>query len=606
MSTTLCMGCMNNKNGESTCPRCGYTDGTQNKSPALAVGSILDNRYLIGAVQKVTGEGITYIAMDETTGRRVTLREYLPVTICSRNKNSDSVVVRENCQHIFEDYLSDFLEISRAVSRLSDIQAIVPVLDIFEANKTAYAVYEYAGGRSFGELIERTQRLTWEEAKPLFIPLVSALNEAHAIGLVHFGINPDTVYITRDGNLVLTGFGIPDARIAETDLRPELCDGFSAPEQYSMNGKKGKATDVYSICALMLFALTGKCPPSAPSRAQNPRLNVSSALAETIPTHVLTAIAGGLQVRSEQRTPSMEVLRSELTGRAKPGAAANAAAAAGAAGAARTARNNYNDNAGPAQQRSSSFSEGLSNMAGKVSGFASNLVNQGRNQLQKAGSKKANNNQNSDEPWYRRLTQFQYGLLSACVSIIVLGLIALIVFLNVKPLLAPDDNKGPTVEYAGYASGTDLGLDPDTLYAVPDLRGMDWSEAINNPDLLMFQILQKDKQEYSDDYDVGQIINQSIPPKTEVPYGTPIAVTVSLGSKMCPIPNIIKMSVSEADLALEEAGLRLGKQTEQYHDSVPAGCIISISGAEIGSRLERGSAVNVVVSLGPEGVVPAQ
>ncbi len=595
------MGCMNNKGSEPVCKRCGFAEGTPNRNPALAVGTVLDGRYLVGAVQTMTGEGASYIAMDETTGRKVILREYLPSTLCSRKKNG-AVAVRENCQHIFEDYLSDFLEISRAVSRLSDVQAIAPVLDIFEANNTAYAVYEYVAGRTFGELIERAKRLTWDEAKPLFMPLVSALAEAHSIGLVHFGINPDNVIITREGNLILTGFAIPDSRMAETDLRPELCDGFSALEQYSADGKKGKWTDVYSLSALMLFALTGKCPPPATARAQNPRLNVSSALAETIPTHVLTAIAGGLQVRADQRTPSVDALRSELLGRSAPGGAARPAA-----GRPQPDRRSSDSAVERGAQRSgSAFTDSLNNVAGAVSGFASNLIQQGKKQLadnrQKNAAKQA---ANSGEPWYRRLTQFQYGLLSTCISIIVLGLIALIVFINIKPLLNPDDNKGPNVHYAGYASGTDLGIGTSETYIVPDLKGEDWLSAATNPDLLMFQILQKD-EDYSDDYDVGQIIRQSIAPGTEVHYGTPIAVTVSLGSKNCKIPNIIKMTVAEADTALTEAGLRLGSQTEEYNDSVPVGRIISISGAEIGSRLTRGSAVNVVVSLGPEGGTPAE
>ena len=596
MNNELCMGCMNNKNGESVCPRCGYAEGTPNRSPALDVGTVLDGRYLVGAVRKMTGEGVSYIAMDESTGRKVILREYLPSTICTRKKNSNEVAVRENCEHIYEDYLSDFLEISRAVSRLSDVQSIASVLDIFEANGTAYAVYEYTAGRTFGELIERAKRLTWEEAKPLFLPLISALAEAHSIGLVHFGIDPDSVIITRDGNLVLTDFAIPDSRIAETELRASLCDGFSALEQYSINGKKGKWTDVYSICALMLFALTGKCPPSATVRAQNPRLNVSSALAETIPTHVLTAIAGGLQVRSDQRTPTMEKLHSELTGRASSAGARSASDGAGGSSSSRQST----------QRPASSFTSGLSNMAGAVGGFASNLISQSRQKADNARSERnAANSKDSSEPWYKRLTQFQYALLSTCVSIIVLGLIALIVFINIKPLLNPDDNTGPTVQYAGYASGTDLGADPSETYIVPDLRGENLLTASSNPDLLMFQILEKD-EDYSDDYDVGEIISQSIAPGTEVSYGTPIAVTVSLGSKMCAIPNIINMSVANADTALTEAGLCLGSQTEKYNDSVPAGCIISISGAEIGSRLTRGSAVNVVVSLGPEGGTSAE
>lgn len=572
MNNELCMGCMNKKSGESVCPRCGFAEGTPNPVGALKPGTMLDNRYVVGAVRKISGEGITYIAMDENIGRKVIVREFMPATVANRAKKSDAVRPKENCEHIYQDYLSDFLEISRAVSRLSDVSAILPILDIFESNNTAYAVYEYLNAKPLGELIQRAKRLTWEEARPLFLPLISAMSAAHAIGLVHFSISPDSVMITREGGLVISDFGIPDSRIAETELRADLIDGFSAPEQYTLEAKKGKWTDVYSMCALILFALTGKCPPDAPTRCRDPRLNVSGSLADTIPTHVLTAVAGGLQVDSANRIPSMDALRSELG--AKGGAPK---AAQGAAGS----------------------------MARNVTAAAGRFVSNVQNAFSQGGKKqKKSQPDNSGEPWYKRLTQLQYGLLSACLSILVLGTIAVIVFLNVRHLLNPDDNKGPTVQYVGQVSGSDMVGNITDMYVVPDLRGVDIEIARSSPDYLMFDILPT-KEDYSDDYDVGQIIRQSIEPNTEAAYETPIAVTVSLGSKMCAIPNIVGKSVSEADTELIEAGLCLGSQKEEYNDSVPAGCIISVSGAEIGSRLTRGSAVNVVVSLGPEGI-PAQ
>ncbi len=565
MSNDLCMGCMNKKGHSSSCPRCGYVDGTPNSPSALQPGTLLDGRYLIGAVRKMNGEGISYISLDRSNGRKVIIREFMPQTICTRNRRNGSVAERDNCGHIYRDYLSDFLEISRAVSRLGDVSAIVPILDIFESNNTAYAVYEFVNGRTLGDLVHRATRLTWEEARPLFLSLISAMSAAHSVGLVHFGLSPDSVMINREGSLVITDFGIPDARIAETELKPELNDGFSALEQYTLEDKKGKWTDVYSMCALLLFALTGKCPPSATARANNPRLNVSGSLAETIPTHVLTAIASGMQVNADMRIQSMDKLKAELS--------------------------RQSDSA-PARS-SGGFGSAVGSAMGAVGSFTSGLVNKVRSGGQQS-------EEDGNLPWYKRLSQLQYGLLSTGISVLVLGIIALIIFLNVRPALQNDHSRGPTVKYKASVSGTDISLSGET-YTVPDLRGVNFDIAAQSPDYLMFQILEKeDSSDYSDDYEEGQIISQSIPQNTEVPYGTPITVAVSLGSKMCQIPNIINMTVTQADMTLEEEGLRLGTQTEEYNDSVPAGCVISISGAEIGSRIERGSAVNVVVSLGAE------
>ena len=128
-------------------------------------------------------------------------------------------------------------------------------------------------------------------------------------------------------------------------------------------------------------------------------------------------------------------------------------------------------------------------------------------------------------------------------------------------------------------SSADVGLEPN-MYVVPDLRGIPWTEASNSPDYMMFDIIELGEA-YSDDYEVGEIMKQSIAPNTEAQYGTPIAVTISLGSEMCVIPNIIGMTVLEADIALTEAGLVIGTQTEEYNSGVERGKIIDIVGGSV-------------------------
>ena len=108
-------------------------------------------------------------------------------------------------------------------------------------------------------------------------------------------------------------------------------------------------------------------------------------------------------------------------------------------------------------------------------------------------------------------------------------------------------------------------------------------------------------RKHSDDYGEGVIIAQNVAPNTQVISGTPVGITVSMGSAMCTVPDIIGHTVSEAHTALDAAGLMLGNQTEEYSDSYPAGTIIRLTGPSVGSRMERGRFVDVVVSLGPEG-----
>jgi serine/threonine-protein kinase len=75
--------------------------------------------------------------------------------------------------------------------------------------------------------------------------------------------------------------------------------------------------------------------------------------------------------------------------------------------------------------------------------------------------------------------------------------------------------------------------------------------------------------------------------------------------EMSAVPRLAGLTPREASDLLHEAGLQLGETRETYADAVPAGKIISTTPSP-DEELERGSAVDLAVSKGPEIVpVPA-
>jgi len=600
-NSNLCLGCMTPKGEQQECRNCGYIEGTPQVLPCLAPGTVLNGRYLVGRHLRVSGEGVTYIGFDRKTGRRVDIREYLPQTISTRKAGNDAVLVRDRAQTVYEDYLSDFMDVSRALARLDDIPEIVPLINLFECNNTAYAVYEHLEGKPLTELVRRAKRLTWDEAAPLFAPVLSALAEAHAAGVVHFGISPETIVMTHTGRLVITDFGIPDGRIAETELKGQMYDGFAALEQYSLEARKGKWTDVYAICSVILFALTGKRPPDAIARARDPRLNISSDLAESIPAHVISALACGLQVNSENRTQSIEALRSELyPGRRPEGrpAAPQAAPVRHEPQPSRPVRQEPARSEGTGASAAfaafgSRVADTVKDFGGKINGFISDR------RSQRAAQRANEDAQGADDgtPWFMNLSQWQYALLSTSLTIVVLGIIAVAVFLSVRAEISGAKEQDRTLEII-YISDTDIVVDSSETAVVPKLVGQTWSSALDN-EYYYFDILVMGK-DYSDDYGKGVIMSQNVAADSEAVLGTPIGITVSLGSRNCKVPDIIGKTVSEAHSQLENAGLLMGEQTEEYSDTYPAGTIIRLTKATVGKSMARESLIEVVVSLGPE------
>ncbi len=572
----LCLGCMSNKGSAIECPKCGYVEGTPQVLPYLEPGTLLKERYIVGRHLNANGEGVTYIGYDMTTNKKITIREYLPKTLCSRVKDDDNIIIAPGNKLVYQDYLQDFMEIGRALAKLSSLPSIVPVIDMFEANKTAYTVYEYVDGKPLDEIIKRARRFTWEEARPLFLPLISTVNSAHAIGLVHFGICPENIIMTRSGTLKLQGFGSPDAHLAETELTAEFYDGFSAIEQYSLEGKKGKWTDVYAMSSVIFYALTGKRPPDAVSRSYEPRLNMPSEVAQNIPTHVVTALAGGLQVNIETRTHSMEELKNQLSNPvprkpepAKPAPAPSAP--------------NYG---GERFVDEPAYREPPVRVAPPA---ASAQMNRPVRDYEP----------DDDEP---EISPYKYGIISGLIGFVVLGVIALI-FINLVVLPMMNKNKADDEEdtSSAYVSSQDenISSEPKVLYRVPNLVNKKWSNVDGNTKYSNFYIRLIDEV-YDENYEEGKIISQTVEAGSTVELNTPIGVVVSKGSKMRTVPNIIGMNVSDASKELEKAGLALGDQAEEYSDSYAMGKIIRLNGIEVGQKIQAGSMINVVVSLGEE------
>ncbi len=557
----LCLGCMRNKGNAVECPHCGYVEGTPQVLPYLEPGTVLLDKYIVGKRIHTNGEGVTYIGFNMLNNKRVTIREYLPKTLCTREKGSDNVIISQGNKLVYQDYLQDFMEIARAEAKLTNLPCIIPVIEMFDGNNTAYVVSEYVEGKPLSDIVKKARRLTWEEARSLFLPLISTMISAHSIGLVHFGLSPSNIMMTRDGTLKILGFGSPDAHLAEMELAPEFYDGYSAIEQYSLEGKKGKWTDVYGLSAVILYALTGKNLPGAVSRAYDQRLNIPADVAKNIPTYVVTALAGGLQVKPENRIHSMEELKEQISNPvARQTEATNSVISAASAGYVE-----YDDNRDDEDDSSAA-----------------------------AVGRKSNSDDDDD------ISPYKYGIIAGLVGFVVLGVIALLLIrFVVLPLLEDDSTVSGADLYVSSTASEDTSSEVKVLYEVPDLTGRLWSEVNGNSKYSNFDV-RLTSEEYSDTVEEGVIISQTVEAGSAVAQNTPIGVTVSLGSKMREVPDIIGMTVSEASAALEAVGLSLGDQAEEYSSSYEMGCIIRLNGTTVGSKIQVGSMINVVVSLGEQ------
>ena len=64
-----------------SCPHCGKVFADRNPGGTLPVGTVLAGRYTVGEMRSIDGEGVLYRGVENLGGFRVTIKEYLPVTL---------------------------------------------------------------------------------------------------------------------------------------------------------------------------------------------------------------------------------------------------------------------------------------------------------------------------------------------------------------------------------------------------------------------------------------------------------------------------------------------------------------------------------------------
>ena len=160
-----------------------------------------------------------------------------------------------------------FFEEARALRGLVHPQ-VASVLDVGETEGFRYICTEFVLGSSLDNLLNDQGALPLEKALPLFQQLLSALQAAHEINIVHRNLKPANILIQRNGQIKITDFGqskIPSmaATVALTGTGSPF---YMSPE--AIVGQRGDIrSDIFSVGALLYRVLTGEKPFDGESTA---------------------------------------------------------------------------------------------------------------------------------------------------------------------------------------------------------------------------------------------------------------------------------------------------------------------------------------------------
>ncbi|TVY03837.1 serine/threonine protein kinase [Mycolicibacterium porcinum] len=150
---------------------------------------------------------------------------------------------------------------SRVAARLQEPH-VIPVHDFGEIDGVLFIDMRLVEGASVKELLRANGPLTPERATAIVAQVASALDAAHADGLVHRDIKPENVLLTADDFAYLVDFGIAhvggEASVTMTGVLIGS-SAYMAPERFS-GGPVGPAADVYALTCLLYEMLIGRPP----------------------------------------------------------------------------------------------------------------------------------------------------------------------------------------------------------------------------------------------------------------------------------------------------------------------------------------------------------
>ena len=511
-------------------------------------GELIDGRYQLEKLIATGGMASIYVAMDLRLDRLVAVKIMHP------HLAND------------EDFVNRFIKEAKATAALSHPN-VVAIQDQGWNEGGAPAVFivmEYIDGITLRDCLFEKGSLTLEEALQYIIPVVSALADAHGLGIIHRDIKPENILISKDGRVKIADFGLArgDQLGSTMTIESSVVLGsvsYLSPEQV-LRGISDARSDVYALGIVLFELLAGRKPFEGETPIQIAYMHVNSqvpsvrlfkpTLPENIDSVITKATSSDPDNRYKDARELLNALRSVQEGidPQKKQLTLDLDIPVPASKSKRKSKAPRGDVRIGTQvlDRVKSLTVPIAPIEGS-----------GKSKNRKRASKRVSRNR-----------------------FIVLLLVAALGF-------------GGWYQFVG----------PGAQIAIPSVAGASVADAKSQITALGLQV-DIASQDFSEDVDKGLVL-RSIPgggghlPKT----GT-VHLVLSKGKERIGVPNIAGLTQDAATKALIDSGLKVGNLSQAFDMKIPQGMIVN-GNPVAGSQVRRNSVVDLVVSKGAEQVALA-
>ena len=500
------------------------------------IGKRIEGRYQIIELIGVGGMANVYKGVDVTNGREVAVK-----------------LLREE-YYSNEEFVRRFRNESKAIAMM-DHPNIVKVFDVCFSHGMQVIVMEYVDGITLKEYMQQQKCLPWKEAVHFVSQILRALSHAHKRGVVHRDIKPQNCMVLSDGTLKLMDFGI--ARFARSESKTITDKAIGSVHYISPEQARGEDTDqradLYSVGVMLFEMLTGILPFEAdtPVSVALKQIESQAPLATdinpSIPNGLDAIVSRAMEKDADSRYQTADDMLSDI------------------------AEFKKNPNAAP------KFNY-LRQDTGKESAVM-NLLKRKKKASSRKEKPAARQERNGDageekEEDRGRAVIMVLGGITLSFMVISAVFIFTMLYLN-NPLEKVPDLKAPELVGKMY----------DEVRVAPEY------ENIN---------IVVEETRFSTLHPNGEIIDQYPVAGRTIKENSTLKVTVSKGSQVVSVPNIIGHEETEAYRILSETGLEYKKVSVFSFDG--AGTVVSVEPGP-GSEVDSGTEVKVMVSMGPESTV---
>ena len=241
-----------------------------------------------------TGQGSTVmLVLDKGTGRQYALK------VIKREGPEDDVAIERARAEV------------EASAKLGH-PAVLKAYD-FRTRRSWFRVaraeqlLEYVAGKD----LEALGRLEVGPAVLVFARVAGAVAHMHRRGVIHGGLRPSKVLLSRAGQVRVRGYGL--SQVADR-LKPQVTPyaAYAAPEQVKQHAVDEKV-DVYALGATLYHTLTGR----PPNRVEGRKLSTPAALNPSVPSPLNELVITCLQSDPHRRPPDVYEVVKRLEAMAK-------------------------------------------------------------------------------------------------------------------------------------------------------------------------------------------------------------------------------------------------------------------------------------------------